>query len=108
MPSISASRAAPPVVPFVTFEGIKYRQVLDATEFGKDQRTGYLAAYPEDGDKPLWLLQVYQTTKVGHLEQDVQDVFFKSMKLDAEHRQLLIENELGNKFLVDIDNRTVK
>lgn len=107
-PAISASRAAPPIVRFVLFEGIKYRQILDATPFGKDQRTGYLAAYPENGDEPLWLLKVYSITKIEHLEQDVQDVFFKTMRLDEKNRQLLIENETGASFIVDIDKKVVK
>jgi hypothetical protein len=106
MPSVS--RPAPPMVRFVVFEGIKYRQVLDATPFGKDQRTGYLAAYPENDDEPVWLLKVYTTTRVEHLEQDVQDVFFTKMELDADKRQLLIENESGNSFVVDIDSKSVK
>ena len=107
-PPISASRGAPPIVPFIVFEGIKYRQVLDAREHGKDQRTGYLAAYEEDGDEPLWLLKVYDTPRIEHLEQDVQEVYFSRMSLDAENRQLLIENELGNTFVVDIDSKTVR
>ena len=81
---------------------------LDATEFGEDQRTGYLAAYPEGDEKPSWLLKVYSTTNVQNLEQDVQDVYFKSMKLDEDNRTIVIENETGNTFTVDIDNREVK
>ena len=106
-PQISASRAAPPLVPFVMFEGIKYRQVLNANVFGKDQRTGYLAAYEGEGEEPLWLLRVYETTKVDQLEQDVQEVYFLSMGFDMERRQLHIENELGNSFIVDIDDKSV-
>ena len=106
-PSIAVSRPAPPEVLPVTFENIRYQQVMNAQPFGHSQRTGYLAAYQGDSTDPLWLLKVYDVTTIEHLEQDVQEVYFTRMEVKPGKRQLLIENESGHRYVVDLDTKAV-
>jgi hypothetical protein len=106
-PTMAPSRGAPPAVAPIVIDGIRYEQVMDAKVDDQPQRTGYLAAVKADTDEQLWLLRVYELTHVDNLEQDVQDVFFKSMSIEPSTGQLLIENEQGQTFSVDVVNRTV-
>ena len=62
-----------------------------------------LRAAAQDGE--LWRLRVYQNARNPDLEGDVQDVFFRSMRV--EHGKLLIENENGERFEVDPKSRHV-
>lgn len=103
--SKSSSRIPAPKVPPVVKDQIRFEQVRNGILAGFDQMGGYLAAYQEGGDAPLWTLKVYDNQRDPKREGDVQDVFFKSMVLQADGT-LLIENERGRKFVVDPEART--
>ena len=99
----SASRAAPPRVPPVFIDGVRYAQVFGNVD-DDGQVGGILAAY-DGGNRELWRLRVYENARNPDLEGDVQDVFFRSMR--AEHGKLFIENENGLRFEVDPKSRHV-
>ncbi len=103
----AASRKAPPNVPPVSLNGVRYEQVMSGAELGETGRTGYLAAYDEATGERLWHLQVYAHERIDYLEQDVQDVFFASMTPMEDGKRLLIENERGERFEVDVEVRKV-
>ncbi|MQA91248.1 MAG: hypothetical protein GEU90_13625 [Gemmatimonas sp.] len=103
----SESRIPPPVVDPVRSDGIRFEQVTNGLQTGLDQMGGYLAAYDVDQGMRLWMLKVYDNLRRPDREGDVQDVFFRSMKLEIDGR-LLIENERGERFLVDPDSRSVE
>lgn len=100
---LSASRAAPPRVPPVFIDGVRYAQVFGNVD-DDGQVGGILAAY-DGGNRELWRLRVYENARNPDLEGDVQDVFFRSMR--AEHGKLQIENENGQRFEVDPASRQV-
>lgn len=108
MPSVRAKRPAPPKVAPVVFDGMRFEQAGRALVPAGGQRTGYLVAYKGDTDERLWLLQVYAIEVIAHLERDVQEVYFASMAVLPATRQIAITNERGDRFLVDIDTRTVQ
>jgi hypothetical protein len=107
-PMPNASRQAPPKVPPLVIEGIRYEQVLNAEQLGLSSRTGVLAAYQDSTGEFLWHLQVYHIPRGPNLEQDVQDVFFTRMERLSEGLKLLIENERADQFEVDLEVRRVK
>jgi hypothetical protein len=108
LPQVAAKRRAPPKVPGVTLDGIRYEQtVLARNEADGGQRTGYLAAYRGASDERLWRLRVYELHIDPRLEGDVQDVYFKSMTAAKDGHELLIENERGDRFEVDVHTQTV-
>lgn len=103
-----ASRAAPPMVPPVTHAGIRYEQLDDERLPGIDPDANYVVARDAGSNAVLWTLQVYRTEVVPGLETDVQAVYFKSMRLSDDAAQLLIEDEIGRHFVVDLAARTVR
>ena len=109
LPQVAVKRRAPPKVPGVTLEGIRYEQaVLARGEADGGQRTGYLAAYRGASDERLWRLRVYELKMDAHLEGDVQDVYFKSMVATPDGHGLLIENERGDRFAVNVRTQAVR
>jgi len=108
-PHVAAKRRAPPEVPAVTLDGIRYEQaVLARDEAGGGQRTGWLAAVQGASGERLWRVRVYELKVDPRLEGDVQDVFFATMSASPDGRELLIANERGDRFAVDVRTRAVR
>lgn len=105
-PAGQADRVAPPVVPPVVRDGVRYAQAEDGRALGHDQVGGVLVATAADGGQRLWTLVVYDNRTQPDREADVQWRFFKSMAFDADGR-LRIVNEASKTFLVDVKTRTV-
>ncbi len=102
----SSSRPAPPSVPAVVRDGVRYEQVMNGLDAGLDTLTGNLAAYDAASGQRLWTLSVYHTSLDERRETDVQAVYFREMAFDADGR-LRIVNERGDAFLVDVTARSV-
>ncbi len=99
----SASRAPPPRVAPVLLGGIRYAQIAgDPKTDG--QAGGFLAAY-DSSNRELWRLKVYDNPRRPELEGDVQDVWFRSLRVESS--KLLIENERGERFEIDPATRRV-
>ncbi|AEF99298.1 hypothetical protein Metme_0860 [Methylomonas methanica MC09] len=96
----SGSRIPAPIVAPIIHNGVRYEQVPNGLLAGFEQMGGYLVAIDEATGSTLWTLKVYDNQRNPEKEGDVQDVFFKSMALQADG-SLLIENERGKKFIVD-------
>lgn len=74
---------------------------------GYDQLTGYLMATDQDSGERLWVVKVYDLRRDPNIEGDVQDVYFSRMELIPGKNRLLVENEARQRFIVDLDDRTV-
>jgi len=105
-PLPSADRGAPPSVPALERDGVRYEQNLDASEAEFGQVGGVLRARDARTGVLLWSLKVYPNARQPGLEGDVQDIFFRSMAFDDENR-LVIQNERGARFAIDVTKRTV-
>lgn len=101
----SGSRIPAPVVSPIIHDGVRFEQVPNGLLAGFEQMGGYLVAIDESTAGTLWTLKVYDNLRKPEKEGDVQDVFFKSMVLQADGT-LLIENERGKKFIVDPARKT--
>ncbi len=92
-----AERSEPREVAPIVQDGVRYSAphgamaVVVATEV----KTG----------KELWRVQVYKTRMVPELESDVQDVFITSLVLKED--TLIITNERGEKYALDLQTRKV-
>lgn len=102
-----ASRRPPPKVDPIEHQGVRYEQETQGLRHGLARTTGYLVAVDPASGERLWTLQVYETGSIEQLEQDVQWIFFRSMSLIEGQDALLIENEVGQRFIVDLQQRTV-
>lgn len=99
-----AKRAAPQEVKPVVYNGVKYTAVHWGLSRGLDQNGGYVEASDIKTGKQLWLLRVYRIDYDSR-EKDVQDVFIT--KLAIERGRLIVTNEKGEKFIVDLKTRSV-
>jgi hypothetical protein len=101
---VRASRLPPATVAPVTIDGIRYQQMSGSTDPDIGQLGGILGAF-DAGGRRLWWMKVYDNPRRPDVEGDVQDVFFQSMTVQDDGR-LLIVNEDGKRFLVDVRQRT--
>jgi hypothetical protein len=102
-PQPTASRARPPHVPPVFIAGIRYAQVPGHVETD-GAASGILAAC-DASNREVWRLKVHEHPRRPELEGDVQDVWFRSLRVEGG--KLLIENERGERFEVDPATRHV-
>ena len=108
-PQASAKRRAPPQVPAVTLDGVRYEQaVLARDDPDGPRRTGWLVAFKGATAERLWRVRVYELKIDPALEGDVQDVYFASMAASQDGRELLIVDERGERFAVNLKTRKVR
>lgn len=101
-----AKRAAPEEVPAVTADTIVYSVPHFTTdEKGRSVQGGVVAARDLKSGRLLWSLRVYQTTRDDRLEGDVQDVFIKTLAHDKVHELLVLADETGRVFVIDLKSR---
>ena len=108
LPPIAVKRRAPPKVAAITLDGIRYEQAVLPRSEATGQRTGYLAAYKGVSDERLWRVRVYDLKIDAHLEGDVQDVYFAKMEASPDGREILVTNEIGGHFAVDVRTQGVR
>jgi len=104
----SKSRVGQPLLPPIVFEGRRYEQIDNAERLGLPQRTGYLAVFDNQTNERITNVKVYDVAFNPDKEADVQDVFFTRMQLDEAARKIVIENERGKRFTVDLDGYSVQ
>jgi hypothetical protein len=100
-------RSGPDPVEPVSFGGTRYEAMQWGKARGLEQNGGYVAAIDEKTGDELWLLKVYDVSYDGDMEDDKQDVFVTSLELDRDGRRLMVDNEAGNRFAIDLATRTV-
>ena len=104
----SASRGAPPDVPPVLRDGVLFEELMDNDVPGLDPRTTYLVARDAATRAPLWTVALYTVPLIPELETDVQAVFFSSLRSSDDGTRLLVEDERGRRYAVDIATRTAQ
>lgn len=104
---MSKKRAGPAAAAPVTIGQVRYEAVPWGRIRELDQNGGYIAAIDENSGQELWILKVYDVRYDGDMEDDKQDLFITRIE-SKDSRTLLIENENGERFIVDLPTRTVK
>lgn len=103
----SKKRGPPPPTPSVTARGVRYQAVAMGRRRGLDQNGGYIAALDVAGGRELWLLKVYVTPRDPDMEDDKQDLFIAGLKLVGHGRALLVTDERGGRYRVDLRTHAV-
>jgi hypothetical protein len=84
---------------------------IEAVHWGRDrglgQNGGYIEAFDLTTGQSAWLLQVYKITADPHMEEDVQDRFIKQLALTCDGKNLLVTDERGQCFDVELATRQV-
>lgn len=101
------SRIGQPELPPIVFEGRKYSQIMNGAALDLAQRTGYVSVVDVSEVTLLAIIRIYDVELDGDNEEDIQDVFFTAMDLDAENRRIIIENENGGEYALDLDGWSV-
>lgn len=90
----------------VTSAGVRYEALPWGKARGLGQNGGYIAAYDAASGRELWLLKVYDVTYDGEREDDKQDVFIESLRLQGKGT-LVVTDERGGVYRVDLARRSV-
>jgi hypothetical protein len=94
---VFAKRAAPDPVEPVTVRGTTYSAPPGAM--------GFVVARNASSGKELWRQRIYDIPIDPARERDVQDVFITSLR--ARRDTLLVRNERGEVFVLDLRTRKV-
>ncbi len=95
--SAHAKRGAPKKVLPIVYQGVEYR--------APEEHMGMVEAWGVKSNRLIWRRQIY-VVKYLELETDVQWVFITKMK--ANDGSLIIENERGYKYALDLQSLEVK
>lgn len=93
----SAKRAAPKPVPPLVTDSVEYSAPHDLM--------GLVVATDVKTRKELWRERIYTVRIDPALERDVQDIFITALAL--EHGALVITNESGESYTLDLVTRKV-
>jgi hypothetical protein len=98
-------RGPPPAAPSVSASGVRYVAVTWGLQRGLDQNGGYVAATDEKTGRELWVAKVYATPRDPNMEDDKQDLFIKRLKVVDKGRALLVTDERGGRYRLDLATR---
>lgn len=100
-------RVGPPAVEPVIVNGVRHEALHWGRTQGLDQDGGYVVAMDMASGHELWTVRVYRIDYLPGLETDVQDIFIESLVLAEGDRQLLVTDERGRKFMLDLASHAV-
>ncbi len=106
-PQRAGKRAGPAEVAPLTLGRTTYTVMHWGRLRGLAQNGGYIAASDSKSGKQLWILKIYDTQAKAGLEGDVQDVFITSMEKGDGPNLLIIKDEAGRTYSVDVKKRIV-
>lgn len=97
-----------PVVEPVKADGVRYQITRAPRLHGFEQNSGVISAIDEATGAELWQLAVYPIAYDEAEEADVQDVFITRLSLAPGGKTLKVLNERGERFEVNLADRSVK
>jgi len=98
----AAGDAAEPVV----IGRVRYEAPANGKALGLGQNGGYIVACDARSGAQLWALKVFTIGYAANMEADKQDVFITDMKPSSDSRALLLTDERGRRWRVDLRTRT--
>ena len=104
----AGKRVGPPDVASVTIDNVEFAAIPWGKERGLGQNGGYVAALDAKSGKELWTLKVYDVSYDPKLEEDVQDVFIRSLAKSASGHELVVTDERDRRYIVDPKTRSVR
>ena len=106
--AVRKKRLAPEPVEAVSFEGRRYEVLNFGKSRGLGQNGGHVLAIDEATGRELWVQRIYPIRYDRRLEADKQDVFITGLTLLEAAHALLIENERGARYRLNLRTRQVK
>lgn len=93
-----AERMPPKEVAPIYYKGVKF--------IAPTNKMGIVEAWDIETNKKVWEKKVYQVFFNPLMERDVQDVFISSLSIEGE--KLVVVNERGKRFEIDIPKNVLK
>jgi hypothetical protein len=103
----TGSRPPSPHVPPVELQGVRYEQGRYYDRDG-DQPGGYLVAIDIQTGQRLWRIKVYTVDVLRRAGAPVMASYFRSMRVGQDGKILIIENESGRIYHVDLLTQSSK
>ena len=100
LPQLASAKRLPPMkVDPVVYKGIRYVAPND------DGRRGYIEAWNVGTNKKVWELTLFTNRIDPNLEEDVQWVFIKGLRIQIG--RLMITSERGKTYQVDVNAKAI-
>ncbi len=99
---VAKKRAAPEPVDPVVIGAVRYEAPADGKVRGLGQNGGIVVARGAASGAELWTARVYPIVYAAKLEADKQDVFIFDMKPSPDGRALLVTDERGRRWRLDL------
>lgn len=100
---IDKKRREPVDVPPLVAGGLKYEDPRLGSPFGYAQDGGVVVARLADSGELVWTRLVYRVAHDPGIEGDKQDVFIKGLTLTEDGKRLVVVNERGQRFDMNLD-----
>ena len=104
--NVMAKRNAPEEVPPIATDKAVF-SVPHFAYLNDTQNGGVVEARHPKTKKLLWRIQIYKTDYDKGLEQDVQDVFIKTLSFDKSHNLLIMSDEKSRVFVLNLTTKRV-
>ena len=103
--SLMAKRVAPKGVPAIATDKATYSVPHVRLPQFFMRNPGFVEAHHPETKKLLWRIQISNIKYDPALEQDVQDVFIKTMSLDKKSNSLLVSDERSRTYVLDLTTK---
>lgn len=103
----SAKRKAPSEIPSIIFKGKKYIVTHWNKEPAFKQNGGIIEVWNIKKNRLIKRVLIYKIQYKSEIESDIQDVFITSIKLNKSKNTIIIVNEKGNIYGLNIHNYKV-
>jgi hypothetical protein len=106
-PDPDKERAEVPEAAAVSANGVRYQAPPFARALGLPHNGGYVEAIDESTGQRRWIVEVVPPRPDAGQEQDKRDIFIVALKLSPNGEQLLVTDELGRYYRLDLRSRLV-
>lgn len=100
-------RAEVPEAAPVTHGGIRYEAPPWTRSRGLPQNGGYVEAFDVSTGQALWLRKIYDAAGPADIEADKRDVFITALEADPKGRFLLVIDERGRRWRLELKSGRV-
>ena len=104
---VAKKRAGPEPVEPVVVGGVRFEAPSDGKAKGLGQNGGFVVAHDAASGAELWTAKVYTITYAANMEGDKQDVFIIDMKPSPDARALLVADDRGRRWRIDLATHAV-
>ncbi len=101
-------RGPPPIVAPIEWNGFRYEQHIDKRIGMLGGPCGELWGIDLKTGQALWDRVIYKVPFNGEIDDDTQECYFTCMVLLPGEKDILIENEAGDKYLFNIKRRETR